>query len=326
MPDRFANGDPTNHDPPFSRGMHDRTRPRYYHGGDFRGIVEHLPYLKDLGVTAIWLTPIYDNVNHLNEREKYADQAITDYHGYGAIDFYGVGEHFGSLDEFRELVTRPRARHQGDSGPGGESHGPVSPQGQGSAGAFVVPRHPNQHLSNTWRTWTLIDPHAAAAAKWSTLDGWFSGILPDLNQDDRGRALSDAEHTLGIGPTASMDPPGHGTICAARLLARLNSSHPRALRQFQDRGRSLRQRPALTSFFQGGRARFDESTAGSITFSIFRCRMQSRGFSRARPRCESYQRRWHTTPSTPMRRAWSRLSACMRCHASCTGRARRRQA
>ncbi len=43
MPDRFANGDPTNDDPPPSRGVHDRAKSRYYHGGDFRGIIERLP-------------------------------------------------------------------------------------------------------------------------------------------------------------------------------------------------------------------------------------------------------------------------------------------
>ena len=197
MPDRFANGDPTNDDPPVSRGMHDRTKPRYYHGGDFRGIVEHLPYLKDLGVTAIWLTPIYDNVNHLNEREKYDDQAITDYHGYGAIDFYGVGEHFGSLDEFRELVDRAHALGIKVIQDQVANHtGPYHPWVKDPPAPSWFHGTGTQHLSNTWRTWTLIDPHAAAAAKWSTLDGWFAGILPDLNQDDPEVARYLMQNTL----------------------------------------------------------------------------------------------------------------------------------
>src|SRR5207244_6036402 len=96
MTDRFSDGDSSNNDPPQSKGLYDRSKPRYYHGGDFEGIIEHLRYLKDLGITAIWLTPWYDNVNHLNEREQYPDQPngprrkITDYHGYGAVDFYGI--------------------------------------------------------------------------------------------------------------------------------------------------------------------------------------------------------------------------------------------
>src|SRR5947209_2502144 len=75
MPDRFADGDPTNNDPAVSRGMYDRGKARYYHGGDLQGVIDHLLYLKDLGVTAVWLTPVYDNVNHLNERERYDDAA-----------------------------------------------------------------------------------------------------------------------------------------------------------------------------------------------------------------------------------------------------------
>ena len=57
MPDRFANGDPTNDEPAEAPGSHDRAKARAYHGGDLRGIREHLDYLKDLGVTTLWLTP-----------------------------------------------------------------------------------------------------------------------------------------------------------------------------------------------------------------------------------------------------------------------------
>ena len=109
MPDRFANGDPSNDDPARSRGLFDRGRTRYYHGGDLQGIIDRLPYLKDLGVTAIWTTPVYDNVDHLNEKERYDGAAITDYHGYGAVDFYAVDEHLGDLAKYRELVEAAHA-------------------------------------------------------------------------------------------------------------------------------------------------------------------------------------------------------------------------
>ena len=58
MPARFANGDTTNDDPEISKGLYDRTNPRGYHGGDLQGVIDHLPYLKDLGVTAIWMTHV----------------------------------------------------------------------------------------------------------------------------------------------------------------------------------------------------------------------------------------------------------------------------
>ncbi|MDF2774337.1 MAG: alpha amylase catalytic region, partial [Geminicoccaceae bacterium] len=104
MPDRFANGDTTNDRPAKSPGLIDRQRARYYHGGDLAGIHQRLPYLDSLGVTALWFNPVYDNNDRLNEREVYDGQPITDYHGYGAVDFYGVDEHFGTMAELRRLV------------------------------------------------------------------------------------------------------------------------------------------------------------------------------------------------------------------------------
>ena len=93
MPDRFANGDPTNDEPAEAPGSHDRSRPRAYHGGDLLGIQNHLPYLKDLGVTALWLTPIVKN------------GAMQDYHGYGAVDLYAVDPHLGAVKDYQDLVA-----------------------------------------------------------------------------------------------------------------------------------------------------------------------------------------------------------------------------
>src|SRR4029453_18328135 len=102
MPDRFANGDTTNDNPSQSPGLIDRSKGRYYHGGDLAGVRQRLPYLKSLGVTAIWLNPIYDNNDRLNERETYDGQAITDYHGYGAVAFYAAHWHFRAVAAFSE--------------------------------------------------------------------------------------------------------------------------------------------------------------------------------------------------------------------------------
>ncbi len=97
MPDRFANGDPTNDEPAEAPGSHDRSKARVYHGGDLRGVREHLAYLKDLGVTTVWLTPVVKN------------GAAEDYHGYGAVDLYAVDAHLGTLRDYQELVA---AAHQ----------------------------------------------------------------------------------------------------------------------------------------------------------------------------------------------------------------------
>src|ERR1700692_2894990 len=93
MPDRFANGDPANDEPAGASGTHDRANPRAYHSGDLRGIREHLPYLKDLGVTTLWLTPVLKN------------GAAQDYHGYGAVDLYAVDPHLGTIQDYQNLVA-----------------------------------------------------------------------------------------------------------------------------------------------------------------------------------------------------------------------------
>jgi len=104
MPDRFADGDPSNDELRPSEtaannsqmaagATFDRSKPRAYHGGDLKGLREHLPYLKDLGVTALWLTPVVKN------------GAAQDYHGYGAVDLYDVDPHLGTLADYRGLVA-----------------------------------------------------------------------------------------------------------------------------------------------------------------------------------------------------------------------------
>src|SRR5271156_4322604 len=92
MPDRFADGDPSNDRPVGSNGVYDRSQPKAYHGGDLRGIREHLGYLHDLGVTTLWLTPVWKNTD-------------SDYHGYHVVDFYALDEHMGSMEEYQALVA-----------------------------------------------------------------------------------------------------------------------------------------------------------------------------------------------------------------------------
>jgi len=197
MTDRFSNGDSSNDDPQASRGLFDPSNPRYYHGGDFKGIRDRLPYLKQLGITALWLTPWYDNVNHLNEREMPEGKPITDYHGYGAIDFYGVEEHFGELQTLKGLIDE--AHRQGIKVIQDEvvNHtGPYHPWVQDPPTPSWFHGTATNHLNETWQLWPLIDPYATEALKRQTLDGWFVNILPDLNQDDPDVAQYLIQNTL----------------------------------------------------------------------------------------------------------------------------------
>jgi glycosidase len=191
MPDRFADGDRSNNDPRKSPGLYDRSKGRYYHGGDFQGLIDHLPYLKELGVTAIWINPVYDNTDRLDERETYPEteggpkRPTTAYHGYGAIDFYGVEEHYGTMQKLREFVDK--------------AHAAGFKVIQDQIANHTSPYHPwaterptptwfygtvENHLSNNWQKWTTMDANATDETRRRNLEGWFIDILPDLNQDD----------------------------------------------------------------------------------------------------------------------------------------------
>jgi len=272
MPDRFANGDPSNDDPSRSRGLTDRKRVRYYHGGDLQGIIDHLPYLKDLGVTALWLNPWYDNVDQLNQREQYDDGPVTDYHGYGAVDFYGVEEHFGTLAKLRELVDASHtlgikiiqdqvANHTGPYHPW-VTDTPTPTWFNGTA---------NAHLANRWQTWTIADPHASLDTLRETLDGWFIDILPDLNQDDEETARYLIQNTLWWVGVTGLDGIRQDTwqYVPRRFWRAWMAAIKREYPRLEVVGEVLDGDPALVSFHQGGVARFDGIDSGLDTLFDF---------------------------------------------------------
>ena len=106
LPDRFSNGNIHN-DRGFYSGTikdhgFDPTNKGYYHGGDIEGLLNKLPYIKKLGVTAIWLAPIYKN--KVLQGPPHDDS--TGYHGYWTTDFYQVDPHFGTNEEFKSVVDK----------------------------------------------------------------------------------------------------------------------------------------------------------------------------------------------------------------------------
>ncbi len=199
MPDRFSDGDTSNNEPAGAEGLYGRDNPHLYHGGDFQGIINHLPYLKDLGVTALWITPVYENVHVGTPAQKGSVTRYggSDYHGYGAINQYGVEPHFGDLASLRRLVNSAHAlgikviqdqvaNHVGQHHPW--TTDPPTPTWFN--GTFA------HHLNNTYQIWTVIDPHATPAEREATLGGWFANILPDLNQNDPEVARYEIQNTL----------------------------------------------------------------------------------------------------------------------------------
>ena len=264
MPDRFANGDPGNDDPG-GRGLLDRGKGRYYHGGDLQGLIAKLPYLQDLGITALWLNPWYDNANRLNEKETYDGKGITDYHGYGAVDFYAVDEHLGDLAKLRELVDAAHARgikviqdqvanHTGPYHPWVAD--PPTPTWYNGTGAT--------HLANTWQTWTLQDPHASPEVQKATLEGWFIDILPDLNQDDPEVARYLIQNTLWWIGVSGLDGIRQDTLpyVPRRFwrdwMAAIKLEYPR----LKVVGELFDGDPAMLEFFEGGSPRFDGVDSG----------------------------------------------------------------
>jgi len=280
MPDRFANGDRANDDPAISRGLWDRRKPRDYHVGDFAGVRNHLSYLRDLGVTALWLTPWYDNVNHLNQLEKYAannrradaGEPSTDYHGYGAVDFYGVEEHFGTLKELRALVDAAHARGLKVIQDQVANHtGPYHPWTTNPPTPTWFNGTVANHLENSWQTWTIAATNPPADKLKSTLEGWFINLLPDLNQNDPETATYLIQNSLWWLGQAGLDAVRQDTLPYvprtywSRWTAALKREYP----HLTVLGEMWDGNPALVSFFQGGRARFDGVDSGVDTLFDF---------------------------------------------------------
>jgi neopullulanase len=272
MPDRFANGDVSNDDPPASRGLLDRAKGRYYHGGDLRGVIERLPYLKDLGVTAIWLNPWYDNVNHKNERETYDGQAITDYHGYGAVDFYAVEEHFGDLVTLREMVDRAHALGIKVIQDQVANHsGPYHPWVEDAPTPTWYYGTREKHLANTWQTWTLQDPYSTPEMRKATLEGWFIDILPDLNQDDPEVARYEIQNTLWWIGVSGLDGIRQDTLpyVHRRFWKEWTAAIKKEYPDLKVVGELFDGDPVLVSFYQGGAPRFDGLDSGVDTLFDF---------------------------------------------------------
>lgn len=175
MPDRFANGDPTNDVIP---GMRETTVDRSYqygrHGGDFRGIKNHLDYIADLGVTAIWFNPIQEN-----------DMYHASYHGYATTDYYRVDRRFGTNEDFVQLVAEAHKRdlkvvmdmifnHVGSE------HFFFTDRPSGDWFNF-----PDGFVQTSYRTATQFDPYRSDFDHKIAIDGWFVETMPDLNQRNR---------------------------------------------------------------------------------------------------------------------------------------------
>lgn len=175
MPDRFANGNPSND---VVAGMLEgvnRNNPDARHGGDIKGVSDHLDYIKDLGMTAVWLTPTFEN----DQTPEYGA-----YHGYAATDLYKVDRRFGSNEEFKAFVQKCHDmdlkvimdmihNHIGDQ------HWWMKDK---PTADWV---HDFEKYGTTsFRGEVQSDPHASQYDKDKLIKGWFVPELADLNQQN----------------------------------------------------------------------------------------------------------------------------------------------
>ena len=177
MPDRFANGDEKNDSSKSLIEKADRKSEGGRHGGDLRGIINNLDYLKNLGVTTLWLTPVCED----NEK------AYT-YHGYAQTDLYKIDARYGTNEEYRELSTELKKRDMKLVKDYVTNHWGVS--------HWLIQDLPtkdwihwfedgkNGFKRSNYRTNSQMNPYAADVDKKVALDGWFDTTMPDLNQSN----------------------------------------------------------------------------------------------------------------------------------------------
>ena len=175
MPDRFANGNPANDNIEMNMPYKvDRSDPNARHGGDLQGISNHMNYLTDLGITAIWFNPVLEN-----------DMKGGSYHGYATTNYYKVDPRFGTNEEYAQLVADANQKglkvvmdmifnHCGSDHPW--MRDVPSKDWFNNLDKYVQTSHMKE---------VYFDNYASDYDTKRLTDGWFVPSMPDLNQRNR---------------------------------------------------------------------------------------------------------------------------------------------
>ena len=171
MPDRFANGDPSNDAHPDLADKPNRQDPWGRHGGDLQGIIDHLDYIESLGVTAIWNTPVVED-----------NDPKGSYHMYAASDVYQIDRRFGTNETYKQLAEELRKRNMKLIMDYVVNHWSLE--------HYMIKDLPSNDWINQWDNFTpsthakeiFTDPYAAEIDKKEMVNGWFVESMPDLNQ------------------------------------------------------------------------------------------------------------------------------------------------
>ena len=170
-PDRFSNGDPSNDDVEYMRERPDREDDFGLHGGDIKGVIDNLDYIKEMGFTTVWLNPVLEN-----NMEK------ASYHGYSTTDYYKIDPRFGTNELFKELGLKAKEMNV-------KLVMDMIPNHCGSFHWFFIDppmknwfNNQSEFKQTTHRRHTVQDIYASEIDKKEHADGWFVETMPDLNQ------------------------------------------------------------------------------------------------------------------------------------------------
>lgn len=186
LPDRFSNGDPLNDKVP---GMRDQSLNRdtvfNRHGGDLKGIQDHLDYVKELGVTTVWLNPVIEN-----------DRPERTEHGYAFTDHYTIDRRLGGEKAYQDLIDATHAK--------GMKMIQDAVYNHVDSNHVTILDMPMKNWVHNWNTYTnttykdqvAFDPYASNIDKKKLVDGWFTKQMPDLDQDNPFVANFLIQHAL----------------------------------------------------------------------------------------------------------------------------------
>ena len=173
MPDRFADGDPSNNVLTSMRFPVevDRTKPNSRHGGDLKGIENHLGFIDSIGVTAIWLNPVLEN-----------DMPDGSYHGYATTDYYRVDPRFGTNEEYAALIAKAHDRGLKVVMDMIFNHSGSEHRWMHDMPSHDWYNHPAGDVMTNFRLSTINDPYVSDFDLDRSVNGWFVPSMPDLNQ------------------------------------------------------------------------------------------------------------------------------------------------
>lgn len=164
----------------------DRSEPSLRHGGNLEGIRQHLDYFNELGVTALWVTPVLENASP--DRDKQST-----YHGYATTNYYRVDPRFGTNEEYKRLIDECHQHglkfvmdmifnHTGFEHPWVKD---MPSKDWFNEPEWLTPGKEDRYLQTSYKLTPIVDPYASEVDKKETVHGWFVPTMPDLNQKNR---------------------------------------------------------------------------------------------------------------------------------------------